>query len=112
MLARDAARHVGDAPARHPLGVLQRGRDGARRFVDVAHHAAAHAGVLGETDAEDLCERSAWQITRQLRDHRAGLGAAEIESGDEAAIGHQTAPPPVLLRRTTICPAKRASSSA
>src|SRR5258706_16282595 len=109
MLARTAARPAGHAGARHPLGLLQAGGDGTRRLVDVAPHAAAHAAVFGDPDAENLRERGAGEITRQLCDHRAGLGAAEIESGDEAALRHQTVPAP--LRRTTTCPAKRASSS-
>ena len=111
MLTRDAARHVRDPRPRHPLGVLERGGDGARRLVDVAHHPAADAAVFGETDAENLRERGARQIAGELRDHGAGLGAAEIEPGHEAAIRHQTVPPTELLRRTTTCPAKRASSS-
>ncbi len=114
MFARDAARHVRHARTRHPLRILQRGGDGAGRLVDIAHHAAAHAGVLRETDAENLGERRARQIAGQLRDHGARLGAPKVESGDEATLGHQTLPPParVLRRRTTTCPAKRASSSA
>src|SRR5207247_10888986 len=111
MLTRDAARHVRDPRPRHPLGVLERGGDGARRLVDVAHHPAADAAIFGETDTENLRERGARQIAGELRDHGAGLGAAEIEPGHEAAIRHQTVPPTELRRRTTTCPAKRASSS-
>ena len=113
VLTRDTAGHVGHARAGHPLGVLERGGNGARRLVDVAHDAPAHAAVFREPDAKNLGERRARQIARQLRDHRAGLGAAEIEPGDEAAIGHEVrAPGDVVRRRTTTCPANRASSSA
>jgi hypothetical protein len=111
VLARDAAGHVGHTRARHALGVLERGRDGTRRLIDVAHHAAAHARVLREPDAEDLGERRARQIAHQLGDDGARLGASQVETGDEAALWHH-ALPPRARRRTITCPAKRPSSSA
>ena len=99
VLARDAARHVGHARAGHPFRVFQRRSDRARRLVDVAHHAAPHAAVFRESHTQNFRERRARQVARELRNHGARFGAAEIEAGDEMAIGHQLRPP--TLRRTT-----------
>ena len=88
VLPGDPARDVIDARARHPFGVFECGGDGPHRLVDVAHHATPHAAVFREPDAEDLRQWGTRQVARDLRDDPARLGAAEIESGDEAALGH------------------------
>src|SRR6266446_5783526 len=116
VLSRDAARHRTDLHARHALGVAHRRDDRPARLVDVAYHAAPHAGVLRKPDAQHFGERQARQLAHHLRDHGARLGAAEIEPGDDLAVPAHAppappSPPPVALRRTTTWPAKRASSS-
>src|SRR5882724_235772 len=116
VLSRDAARHHADLDARHALGVAHRRDDRPAGLVDVAHHAAPHARVLREPNAQHFGERQARQLAHHLRDHGARLGAAEIEPGDDVAVPAHAppappSPPPVALRRTTIWPAKRASSS-
>src|SRR5205823_14762524 len=77
-----------------------------------------HAGVLGEPHAKHLGERHAGQVAHHLGDHGTGLRAPEVEPGDEVAFPTHApgpglhSPDPARLRRTTTCPAKRASSSA
>src|SRR5690242_3532210 len=111
VLARDAAGHSAHLHARHPLRVAHRGDDRSRRLVDVAHHPAPHARVLGEPHTQHLRERQPGQIAHHLGDHRARLGAAEVEPGHELAIAAHAPRPTVARCRTTTWPAKRASSS-
>jgi hypothetical protein len=101
MFAGDAARHVRHFHAGHALSVFERGGHGAGGLVDVPHHTAPHAAVLGQAHPKHFGERRARQIAHHLRDHRARLRAAEIEPGHEAALRHQA----LAFRRTTTCPA-------
>ena len=84
VLAGDAGVHLGDLRARHPLGVLQRLPDRARRLLDVGDDAAAHARRARLADAEDLDGRMLRQVADDFGDDGGRLGRADVESGDEA----------------------------
>src|SRR5216117_1204448 len=102
--ASDAV-HLG---AGHPLGVAQGGDDRPRRLVNVADDAASHAGVPRKPHPEHLRHRRPREIANHLGDHRARLGAAEVEPGHEPTVpAHAPDPPaaPRARRRTTTWPA-------
>ena len=108
VLAGDPARDAAHLRPRHPLGVAHRGHDRPRRLIDVADHAAPHAGIPRQAHAEHLRHRRARQVADHFGDHRARLRAAEVEPGHEPTIAaHAPGPPPSTRarRRTTTWPA-------
>src|SRR5205085_1040718 len=88
VLARDPEIHLGNLRTRHPLGILQRLSDRARRLLDVSDDAAAHAGRARLADAEHLNARMLRQVADDFGDDGGRLRGTDVESGDEAFRVH------------------------
>src|SRR4051812_21794894 len=68
----------------HPLRILQRLTNRARRLLDVGNDAASHTRGTRLADAEELDRGMLRQIARRFGDDGGRLGGPDVESRDEA----------------------------